>query len=188
MKKAAFALLVALAPYALAASEPRWEAGLSAGMRTIKDETLRTVYGNGFVYTPFVSLKVSPKVAVGLEFEGGYVKDAKIGIFREDSRLAVQGGSLFVSYGRDKGLIRPFLKFGAGIFHFQMDIESPYVQAYNFSANDISILVAGGFKASLSRTLFLSAEMKYSALWADPFDDMVDLGGIRLLLGAGVRL
>jgi hypothetical protein len=39
----------------------------------------------------------------------------------------------------------------------------------------------------LNRFLFFSGELKYVALWADPFDDQVDLGGIRALLGIGLN-
>jgi hypothetical protein len=186
VKKVALLLVAASALAAPSAGAVRWEAGLCGGLRTVKDDTLRSTYGTGWVYTPFVSYRLSRKLWIGAEFEGGFSKDAKIGIFAEESRLAVHGVHAFVQYGRERGAIRPFLKVGAGVFHFKMDIESPFVQAANFASNDVSILLGGGLKVMLKRRLFCAAEVKYAALWADPFDDLVDLGGIRLLAGLGL--
>jgi hypothetical protein len=188
VKKFVLSLITPLVISASAWGAVRWEVGLGAGLRTIKDETLRSTYGQGFVYTPYVNYRVSRTLWVGLEYEGGFVKKARIGIFQEESRLAVEGVQAYVLYGKEKGAIRPFVKVGAGSFHFEMDIDSPYVQAYNFASSDISILFGAGLKVMLSRKLFLSGELKYTALWADPFDDLVDLGGLRLLLGVGIQI
>lgn len=186
MKKAVLVLLALplLTPPSEAAV--RWQAGLFGGWRTIKDETLRAVYGGGLVYTPSLSRRISKKLWVGVEFEGGYVKEAKIGLFEEASRLSVRGAHAFLLYGQDRGKVRPFLKVGAGLYSFKMDIDSPYVQASNFASNDVSILLGGGLKVMVTRKVFAAAEIKYAALWADPFDDMVDLGGIRFLAGIGL--
>jgi opacity protein-like surface antigen len=188
VKKLALALVVTFVLAAPVSGATRWQAGLYGGLRTIKDETLRSVYGGGFIYTPFVSYRISKKLWIGAEYEGGYAKESKIGLFAEESRLAVQGVHAFIQYGRDKGKIRPYLKVGAGFFRFNMDIDSPYVRASNFSSSDISILVGGGARIMLTRKIFGAAEIKYAALWADPFDDMVDLGGIRFLAGLGLEL
>jgi len=187
LKKNAGPLLVGLiglcAAAAFSAEEDRWRAGFSAGWRTIKDKTLESVYGGGWIFTPSLSYRISPGLWVGAEHETGYSKEARIGLFAEESRLAVRGTHIFLLYGRDKGRIRPFFKIGAGLFAFDMDIESPYVQANNFSSRDVSILFGGGLRVMLSRKFSAVAEAKYAALWADPFDDMVDLGGIRILGG-----
>ncbi|MBM3310973.1 MAG: hypothetical protein FJY80_05645 [Candidatus Aminicenantes bacterium] len=188
MKKAVLLLLALSALAPAAPADVRWQAGLAGGWRTLKDSTLQSVYGGGWVFVPWMSYRLSRTLWVGAEFEGGYVQKAKIGLFAEESRLAVRGMHAFLFYGPDKGRIRPFLKVGAGLFAFKMDIDSPYVQAANFASNDVSILVGGGLKVMLGRKLFVTAEVKYAALWADPFDDMVDLGGIRFLAGIGLDL
>jgi hypothetical protein len=188
VKKAVLVLVALFALSSATTAAVRWQAGFSGGWRTVKDQTLQSVYGGGWVFAPWMTYRVSRSLWVGAEFEGGYAQKAKIGLFAEESRLAVRGMHAFLYYGRDKGRVRPFLKVGAGLFSFQMDIDSPYVQASNFASSDVSILVGGGLKVMLGRKLFATAEVKYAALWADPFDDLVDLGGLRFLAGIGLDL
>ncbi len=40
-------------------------------------------------------------------------------------------------------------------------------------------------RAVFTKPRFGTAELKYVALWVGSYDDKVDLGGIRLLLGVG---
>lgn len=185
MKKTALFLACLFAGTGAAAAQT-WEAGLSGGYRTIKDATLKSVYGNGFVYAPYLSLAVSPSLRIGAEYEAGYAKDAKIGIFQDPSTLDVRGFHVFVQYGERIGRIQPYLKVGAGIFSYKLDIQTPTLSANRVDSTDISFFVGAGLHARLNRLLFLAAELKYVALWADPFDDQVDLGGLRALLGIGL--
>lgn len=187
MKKLVLTFFALLSGAILAAGAVRWEAGVGAGVRTIKDEILREAYGSGFVYTPYLSYRFSRSLWAGLEYEGGLTDKSKIGIFQEDSRLSISGVQAYLLYIREKGAVRPFAKIGIGGFRFKMDIASEFVQAYNFASSDVSILFAGGVKVRLSKKIFLNGEMKYTALWVDPFDDLVDLGGLRFLLGAGFQ-
>lgn len=186
MKKTALFLACLFAGTGVAAAQT-WEAGLTGGYRTIKDSTLRAVYGNGFVYAPYLSLAVSPSLRVGAEYEAGYTKDAKIGIFQDPSTLDVRGFHFFLQYGERVGRVQPFLKLGVGVFAYKLDIQTPTLSANKVDSTDVSFFVGAGLHTRLNRFLFFSGELKYVALWADPFDDQVDLGGLRALLGIGLN-
>jgi len=161
---------------------------LLGGYRTIKDATLKSVYGNGFVFTPYLSLAISQSLRIGAEYEGGYVKEAKIGLFADPSKLDVHGIHVFIQYGDRIGRVQPYLKVGAGIFSYQLHIEIPSFPADKVDNNDISFFIGAGLKVNLSKRIFLMTEIKYAALWAEPFNDQVDLGGLRALLGFGFGL
>ncbi|MBN1940214.1 MAG: outer membrane beta-barrel protein [Candidatus Aminicenantes bacterium] len=182
MKKAALIAAVLLVSAGLSPAQT-WEVGISGGYRTIKDEALRTAYGNGLVFTPYLSLEISKALRVGAEYEFGYVKDAAIGIFQDRSTLDVAGGHVFLQYGERKGRLLPFLKVGVGLFFYRFDVAIPGLSGLNISDNDISFYFGAGLRYSLAKRIFATAELKYAALWVDPFDDLVDLGGIRALLG-----
>ena len=185
MKKTTFLLAAWIAVTGAAAGQT-WEAGCWGGYRTIKDEMLRTVYGNGLVYSPYLSLAVSRSLRIGAEYEGGYVKEARIGLFADPSKLDVRGFHVFIQYGERTGRLQPYLKVGAGVFAYQLDIDTPPLSAVRVDSTDVSFFFGAGMRAVPVKRLFLMTELKYAALWADPFDDRVDLGGLRVLLGIGI--
>ena len=166
-------------------SAQTWEAGLTCGYRTIKDKSLRRIYGNGFVYIPYVSLAVSKSLRVGAEYELGYVKKANIGLFEDPSTLKVGGGHLFLQYGERTGRFQPFLKVGLGLFAYQFDVQIPSQPALRVAETDISFFIGGGLRVAVMKHLIGTSELKYAALWVDSYDDKVDLGGIKILLGIG---
>jgi opacity protein-like surface antigen len=165
-----------------------WEVGITGGYRTIKDQALRTIYGNGFVYTPYLSLEVAKALRVGAEYEFGYVKDAAIGLFQDPSTLDVKGGHVFLQYGERKGRVLPFLKVGVGIFFYKFDVDIPALPGLKVTNNDVSFYFGAGLRYALAKRVFATAELKYAALWVDPYDDLVDLGGIRALIGIAIGL
>jgi len=162
-----------------------WEADLTGGYRTIKDSSLRRIYGNGFVFTPCLSLAVSKSLRVGAEYEFGYAKNATIGLFEDPSTLKVGGGHLFLQYGERSGRFRPFLKMGVGLYAYQFDVQIPSQPALRVAETDVSFFFGAGMRAAITKRLIATSELKYAALWVDSYDDQVDLGGIRLLLGIG---
>jgi len=162
-----------------------WEVDVTGGYRTLKDATLRQVYGNGFVVTPSLSYAVSKSLRVGAEYEFGYAKDASIGLFEDPSTLKVGGGHLFLQYGERAGRFQPFLKAGVGLFAYQFDVQIPTPAAVRVSDTDVSFFFGAGLRAVIMKRLIATTELKYAALWVDSFDDQVDLGGIRILFGIG---
>ena len=189
MRKTALFLAALLVAAGVSSAQDRnWEMGISGGYRTIKDQALRSTYGNGLVYTPYLSLAVSKTLRVGAEGEFGYAKDAAIGLFQDPSTLDVKGGHLFIQYGERKGRILPFLKVGIGVFFYRFDVNIPALPGLNIADNDISFFFGAGLRFAVTKHLFATGELKYAALWVDPYDDLVDLGGIRALVGIGIGI
>ena len=184
MKKTALSIVILLSWAGLSPAQT-WEAAVAGGYRTLKDSALREIYGNGFVVTPSVSLAMSKTLRVGAEYEFGYSKNAAIGMFEDPSTLKVHGGHLFVQYGERSGRFRPFLKTGVGIFAYQFDVRTPSQPTVNVSETDVSFFIGGGVRGFFTKRLFGTAELKYVALWVGSYDDKVDLGGLRILLGVG---
>ncbi len=184
MKKTALVLVLLLAGAGVSPAQT-WEADMNGGYRTLKDTTLRGIYGNGYVFTPTLSVAISRSLRVGAEYETGFVRKAEIGLFKDPSTLKVRGGHLFIQYGERKGRIQPYLKVGLGLFSYQFDVERPALPSLRVANSDISFLLAGGLRFVIVKNVFGTAELKYAALWVDSSDDKVDLGGFRLLLGIG---
>ncbi len=184
MKKTALSAAFLLV-WAGLSSAQTWEADLAGGYRTLKDKSLREIYGNGFVFTPALSLAVSKSLRVGAEYEFGYVKNASIGLFEDPSTLKVRGGHLFIQYGERSGRFQPFLKMGVGLFAYQFDVQIPSQPALRVSETDVSFFFGAGLRAAIAKRLIAISELKYAALWVGSYDDQVDLGGIRILLGIG---
>ncbi|MHB8053726.1 MAG: outer membrane beta-barrel protein [Candidatus Aminicenantales bacterium] len=184
MKKTAWLLALLLAGAGVSLAQT-WEADVTGGYRTLKDESLRGIYGNGYVVTPSLSLAVSRSLRVGAEYEGGFSRNAEIGLFKDPSTLKVRGGHVFLQYGERKGRVQPYLKVGMGLFSYQFDVERPTFSSLQVSNNDVSFFLAGGLRLVIIKNVFGTAEFKYAALWVDSYDDKVDLGGLRLLVGVG---
>ena len=86
------------------------------------------------------------------------------------------------------GAVAPYIKIGPGLAFYKITIDSPFLKAYNAHGSDIAFSIAAGAKLRLGKRIFLSGEIKYGVLWLDPFDDKVDLGGVRAQAGIGIVL
>lgn len=184
MRKRAFFIVLLLAG-AVAAQAQSLEVDVIGGYRTLKDSILRGIYGNGYVVTPTLSLAVSKTLRIGAEYETGFVRDAEIGMFDDPSTLKVRGGHLFLQYGQRKHRIQPYLKVGIGLFTYQFDVKRGDLPALDVKNDDVSFFIAGGMRFVILKNVFAVSELKYGALWVDSYDDKVDLGGLRLLVGIG---
>jgi hypothetical protein len=163
--------------------------GIRAGYRYLNDTLLSEVYGDGYVYEPYV--RYSPSFLYSLEFsyEGGYRKSAPIGLFQEDSTLSISGLQLSGIVGvpfLHIPKVRTFLKIGIGYYFYKQDIDSEFVRR-RVDHKKWTTIIGAGMNVGLFRGLFLSAEVKSVPLKVRPFDINVDLGGIRVLLGIGYQ-
>jgi len=184
MRKSAFFIVLLLAGMGIAQAQTL-EVDVIGGYRTLKDTTLRGIYGNGYVVTPTLSLAVSKSLRIGAEYETGFIRDAEIGMFDDPSTLKVRGGHLFLQYGQRKNRIQPYLKVGVGMFTYQFDVVRADLPALEVKNDDVSFIIAGGIRFVILKNMFATTEFKYGALWVDSYDDKVDLGGLRLLVGIG---
>ena len=188
MKRAFLAGLLLLLGGGVCAAQSAAEAGLLWGTRGLKNADLNAVFGSGTAFTPYAALNLYPGGSIGISLETGYVREAPVGLFGDLFRLQVSVAEVFFRQEWRAGAISPYLKIGPGLAFYKITIDSPYLKAYNAHGSDISFAVAGGAKVHLGKRIFLSGEIRYGVLWLDPFDDKVDLGGVRAQAGIGILL
>lgn len=161
--------------------------GVNLGYRQLKDPGLNEIYGSGVVYDLFARYFPLERYGIELSYEGGYKKDALIGLYQEDSTLTVTGIQLAGAFRYPVWKLVPYFKFGVGYFSYKQDIESEFVR-FKVDHNKWTTVVGLGMTLDISREIFLSTEVKYIPLEVQPFDIPVDLGGMRYLIGLGFRL
>jgi hypothetical protein len=164
------------------------EVGLLYGVRTLKNADLRGIFGSGTVAIPTLAVRVSPSGSIGLSYEAGYKREARVGLFGDLFSLSVSGLELFYRQEWQAGRLTPYLKIGPGFALYKIHIDSPFLTAYNVKGSDVTFAMALGINARVAKHILLTAEVKYGVLWVDPFDDRVDLGGFRAVAGLGFGL
>lgn len=160
--------------------------GLGAGFRRINDSYLRQVYGNGFIFIPYVQVGLSKYFSFELAYEGGYQKKAPIGLYQEPSTLKITGWEISGRLHYAFKIISPYIKLGPGYYFYRQDIDSPYVR-HKVNHHHLSFQGAGGFQLFLQRNFFWQTEIKYVFLRVKPFEIKVDLGGVRYILALGYK-
>ncbi len=108
---------------------------------------------------PYLAMALSPKLTVGIGYEGGYKKNAQLGIFNEPATLSVQGFEVFADYNFATGSLVPYLHFGVGFYTFKQDVESPY--AGSVEDKQVAMTVGGGIKYYLSGGFFAGVEINF---------------------------
>lgn len=163
--------------------------GLNAGYRYLDDPTLGEIYGDGYVYEPYIRYSLSYSFGLELSYEGGYKKSAPIGLFEENSTLSVSGlqlsGIVQVPFLRIRN-VSTYFKLGIGYYFYKQDIDSEFIRR-QVDHNKWTTVIGGGMNIHLFRGLFLTAEVKSIPLRVKPFEINVDLGGIRILFGIGYQ-
>jgi hypothetical protein len=163
--------------------------GLKAGYRYLNDISLGEIYGDGYVYEPYIRYSLSYSLGVELSYEGGYKKSAPIGLFEEDSRLSVDGFQLSGIVGVPLLRIRQvntYFRIGIAYYFYRQDIDSEFVRR-RVDHKKWTSVIGAGMNIRLFRGLFLTAEVKSVPLRVRPFDINVDLGGLRILFGIGYQ-
>ncbi len=183
IKKTAAALALILITSSAAYSEIHL--GFRAGRRTVFDDNIKQVYGDGMVYLPFVRL-TSAQSPLGLEFayEGGYSRTAPIGIFQENSTFSVSGLEASAILTHRIGILTPYLKLGIGYYTYKQDIDSEFVRK-NIGNSQQVILAGGGLDIQLPRGFYITSEFKYMPWKVISDNREINLGGYRFLAGIG---
>jgi opacity protein-like surface antigen len=185
MKKYISLLVMGLA---LSASVQAMEifGGVQAGLRTVSDSEIKEVYGNGFCFFPYLAVNPWKGVVAGLGYELGYSKSGQIGLFEENTTLKVSGFEFFAGYQMPLGFVTPYALAGLGLFSCKQTVDSP--AARDVDASKTTFFFALGAKVHplpRMKSLFATVEFKYIPLSVKPYDEAVDLGGMRLTLGLG---
>ncbi len=166
--------------------KPSFEIGCSLGLRTVTNSDLKEAYGNGINYFPNLSV-VWNGIILGLGYEGGYKRDALLGIYDEPARLTIKGPEVFLGYQFNLGKISPFVKIAYGFYSYKQVVESEYLDDYPVDGSKSGLIFGGGLKIYPIKNLFISAEVKYGSLKVKPYEDEIDIGGLRLNGGFGIR-
>ena len=154
--------------------------GLRYGLRKVADVVVKDVYGEGYVYNPYIRWMPHPVFAFEVAYEGGYKKEAPIGIFDENSILSVTGWEVCLVLHYRIQRFDPYVRFGYANYHYKQEIDSEFVRQ-KVDHRVASSVIAGGLNVELIKGLNVGAEVKYAPLKVQPFDVEVDLSGIRYL-------
>lgn len=180
MKKSILSiLLLSLLSWALPAVD--LDLGLFFGSRSVNDDQVQDVYGNGTAFFPCVSAAFYKGLFAGLGYEFGYDRNGKIGLYGEEANLKVSGLEFFAGYRFDLGKVSPYLKLGLGSYAYKQTVSG----VTTIDDKKSALTLAGGARYNAAKGLFLAAEIKYVPLQVKPIDIEVDLGGLRLAAGIG---
>lgn len=184
-KAAALAVLLALAA-GPAGADVRAEIGVLAGTRTINSEAIRNVYGSGMIVYPYAKVHPWRGLFVGAGYEGAAARSGTIGLYAEPTTLKLTGFEVFAGYEIPFGKIVPYVKAGYAFYSYKQVIESPFVEDFQAEGSKGTIALGAGAKALMSGSFFLAGEVRFVPLKVKPFEDEVDLGGLRYTAGIGV--
>lgn len=189
MKKIVY-LMIFLTIFSLnllaANSRPNFEIGFYFGSRSVASTEIKDVYGNGTIYFPEIAF-IWHGIILGGGYEGGYTRNGKIGIYQEPATLKVTGLEFFLGYEYRIKQFSPYLKIGYGLYSYKQTVDSPYVSDYKIDGNKGTITLAGGLKVYPLKNIFISGELRYVPLKVKPYTEEVDLSGLRIKGGIGVR-
>jgi opacity protein-like surface antigen len=173
-------LLLPVAVYAI-----DFSFGFQGGLRTVSGPEIKDVYGNGTCFFPYAAVNVFKGFTIGAGYELGYSRSGKIGLYEEATTLTVTGIQAFVGYQYSVSMVTPYVFVGFGSFSYKQTVVSDNPAVQPVDATQSTFFVAGGVKIYPMKNIYISAEVKYVPLKVKPYDDEVDLGGLRLMGGLG---
>jgi len=183
-KTALFALISLLGP--LAAPALTIQVGVWMGSRTVADAKVKSAYGDGFVYLPYLQAAVWRKLFVGASYEAGYEKNGVLGVYSNPATLTVIGLDLYLGYEFKFKAIAVYVKAGYGLYRYKQSVRNnPYIAGYEVNHLKSTAVAGAGVKLYPLKFFFISGEAKYVPLKVRPYDLTVDLGGWRFLGGLG---
>jgi hypothetical protein len=187
MKKSV--ILIFLIPLCVQIGNAKWfTIGLNAGYRYLDDPALGEIYGDGYIFEPYIRYSLG-MLSLELSYEGGYKRSGPVGLFQENSTLNVTGlqlsGVVPIPILRIRNL-STYFKIGIAYYFYKQDIDSEFVRQ-QVDHTKWTTVIGGGMSLRLLRGLFLTAEVKSIPLRVRPFDINVNLGGMRILFGIGYQ-
>jgi opacity protein-like surface antigen len=178
-------VLLAFTAASLGAADIR--AGFLYSARTVQDDMVKDVYGNGAVSFPSLSARVWKGLFLGLGYEGGYSKDGTLGLHQEPASLEVTGYEFFAGYELRLKNFAPYVTLGYGSYRYRQTVESAYVGDIKVDERKAAVTLGAGLKYfPFGKLLFIEAGIRYVPLKVKPYDAEVDLGGLRY--GGGIGL
>ena len=187
LPKKTASLVIAALLLPLAAQAVTVQAGFWLGSRTVLDSKIKTTYGNGSVFLPYLQATVWRKLFLGASFETGYEQNGVLGAYSNPAVLSVQGLDLFLGYEFRAKAFAAFVKAGYGLYQYKQTVlNNPFAAAFKVNHRQSTAVVGAGIKLYPRKFLFIAGEAKFVPLKVRPFDYEVDLGGWRFLGGLGL--
>jgi len=162
-----------------------FEAGFLCGPMVVSDKEIKDVYGNGIVYYPYACLDFWKGLLLGLGYEFGYSRAGKIGLFQEDSTLKMSGLEFFLAYQFKMKRFSPYVKLGYGLYSYCQSIQSIPLGNPTTDEKKSAFVLGGGIKYYPWQKFFINLDIKYVPLTVKPFEEKVNLDGIRCSGGIG---
>jgi len=186
-KKTAAALLLVLLLGPASAPALTVQLGVHLGTQIVNDAKVKEAYGSGFIHLPYLQVSVWRNLFLGVAYEGGFEKNALLGVYADPAVLTMKGLNLTLGYEfRAKGLAA-YLKAGYGLYAYRQTIPtSPFSAAHPVDERRSTAVASAGVKFYPEKFFFIAAEAKYVPMKVRPYDISVDLGGWRLLAGLGL--
>jgi opacity protein-like surface antigen len=146
------------------------------------EKAFKDIYGNeGVVYGG--ELRIGGKRIAGW-LEGNYrARTGKSSFTEEETNvnvMAIEGGALFRIM---PGKISPYV--GAGIGYYMFDEKNSFIGEAKQSK--IGFCGAAGVSVIVAKLLVLDCRLKYSSCSMKPADYQINIGGLTMGIGLGVR-
>jgi len=145
------------------------------------DSAFKDIYGNGVVYGG--ELRLGGKRIAGW-LEGNYrARTGKSSFTEEETNvnvMAFEGGAL---YRIMPGNISPYVE--AGIGYYMFDEKNSFIGEAKQSK--IGFCGAAGVSVIVAKLLVLDCRLKYSSCSMKPADFDINIGGLTMGIGLGVR-
>ena len=187
MKRGTLGLIMLAAMSGSALAAIRLEIGILGGTRTVNEAAIKAVYGNGVAFYPYFAVHPLGGLFVGAGYEAGYSREGTIGIYEEPTTLRVVGAEVFAGFQIQARNVSPYVKLGYARYSYRQTIDSPRIGDIAAVGNKWGPTFGGGLKISLSGAVFLGGEIRFVPLKVKPFEDEVDLGGMRYTAGLGPK-
>lgn len=155
----------------------------SYGLRSMKDQKVRNIYGQSGVYGFNLSLVFLRNFLIGGGYEGGYKADALIGNYLEESSLSLRGLEIFGGLRLKYSDLETFMVAGLAHYAYRQQVKSNF--APEVKAEKTAPFLAVGLNYFLFRGFFFSGRLKFQPLKVNPVENEVDLGGWSMTVGVG---
>jgi hypothetical protein len=155
------------------------------GSRSLNGSTIKDIYGNGGTFL----------FGAGARYKGAFAeigyssfnRDGESSLYNEKTEFTLKALNLRLGYEHainEKFFPKAFI--GLGSFSIKESVDSQFVPETDESK--MGFLFGIGFRVDLYRGLSLEGRIENISLKVKPYDDEVNLGGWRLLIGAGFYL
>jgi hypothetical protein len=165
------------------------QAQLTYGSRKIRDDRIRSVFGEASVVGFSLQAHLGKHLFAGFGVEHAVRVNGVIGAYLNPAEFQLRGFDIFGGLEFGTKVVAGYARAGLGIYAYRLSVQNnPFTAAYPVDRIDLGGMAAAGFKIFPVSAIFLVGEAKYVALKVKPYEDRVDLSGLRLSAGVGIRL